>query len=95
MNGAGVIYASAPSLAVASFAQAAGSDSFSAMKRLTASACILTLALSGCSDSAEAPIDPVSTQEAQALEDAASMLDEQRLPDRRIEEDSQPPAPEE
>ena len=51
----------------------------------------LALALAGCgSEGANAP-GGISEGEAKALEDAASMLDERRLPPDALPPDAQPP----
>ena len=56
------------------------------------------IALAACSGYEEdTPVDPVSETEAEALDDAASMLDERRLPDDAIapeEQETDPSAPE-
>ena len=53
------------------------------MKRLATTLAALA-ALAACSDEAE-PVDVVTPSEAQALDEAAEMLDEQRLPPGTIE----------
>ena len=53
--------------------------SLSPMRRLVTLAVLAPLALAGCSEEPPAAPAEVSADEAQALEDAASMLDEARL----------------
>lgn len=71
-----------PRFYVTYFALAPGRYSFAHMTRLAPSLALTLLALAGCNSSSEdtAPA-PVTSQEAEALEDAASMLDERRLPE--------------
>ena len=60
------------------------------MNRLAAPLALLGLtALAACNSSPEgADPGPVTQEEAQALEDAASMLDEQRMPAEGTQENS-------
>ena len=52
------------------------------MKRFVPVLAIGALALAACNSSADDPgAGPVTQEEAEALEDAASMLDEQRMPE--------------
>lgn len=83
---------SALPLAVAALAMAQSGDSIALMNRIG-----LTLAsafaLSGCNSSVEdADPGPVTQEEAEALEDAASMLEEQRLPEETSEPEVEPTA---
>ncbi|MBX7458466.1 hypothetical protein K3152_09430 [Qipengyuania sp. 1NDH17] len=58
------------------------------MKRLVL---LPVLALAACNSSTEgADPGPVTQEEAEALDDAASMLDEQRMPDETPEAETQP-----
>lgn len=74
--------ASARAVYVTYFALALRRYSFAHMTRLAPPLALALLALAGCNSSSEdAAPAPVTSQEAEALEDAASMLDEQRLPE--------------
>ncbi|WP_324828687.1 hypothetical protein [Qipengyuania zhejiangensis] len=44
-------------------------------------------ALASCSDGGDQPVDAVTPAEAQALDDAAAMLEERRLPPEALEAD--------
>ena len=85
----------APSLAVGDFTRWQGEDRLVAMSRL-ASLPALALLLAACGQAEDREAAPISAVEAQALEDAASMLDEQRLETEVAPENSDPaPAQEE
>ena len=84
-----------PSLAVGDFARWEGGDRLAAMSRL-ANLPALALLLAACGQAEDREPAPISADEAQALEDAASMLDEQRLETEVAPENSDPaPAEEE
>ena len=78
----GSVAASTRAVYVTDFALALRRYSFARMTRLAPPLAIALLALAGCNSSSDdTSPTPVTSKEAEALEDAASMLDEQRLPD--------------
>ena len=85
----------ARTLAVGDFAQARRSDRFAAMARIAIPCAPALLLLASCGDAGEEGPEPVSVEEAQALEDAASMLDEQRLETEVAPENNETDLPEE
>ena len=85
----------ARSLAVGDFAQARRGDRFAAMTRLAIPCAPALLLLAACGDAGDEGPEPVSVEEAQALEDAASMLDEQRLETEVAPENNETELPEE
>lgn len=78
-QGTGAKGAPVPLLAVADFAPPLRGISLSSMRRLETLAALAAIALAGCSEGPPAAPPEVTADEAQALEDAASMLDEARL----------------
>ena len=73
--------ASARAVYVRYFALALRRYSFARMTRIAPPLALALLALSGCNSSSDdAAPPPITAEEADAVEDAASMLDEQRLP---------------
>jgi len=56
--------------------------------RTAALALAMTLALAACGDEAAAPAGGVSPGEAKALDEAAQMLDERRLPPEALPTDA-------
>lgn len=74
-------------VSVARFAKPHLRDSVRAMNRLAPLIALPVLLLSACGSSSEQPpAPPVTEEETEALEDAASMLDEQRM----VEETPEP-----
>lgn len=76
-------------VSVARFAKPHLRDSVRAMTRLAPLIALPVLLLSACGSSNEQPpAPPVTQEETEALEDAASMLDEQRMAEETPEPDT-------
>ena len=77
---------------VAALFAALPGDSIAAMNRIACPLAASVLTLAGCNSSTDgADPGPVTQEEAEALEDAASMLEEQRMPEETPDPESAPP----
>lgn len=76
---------------VAALFAALRGDSIAAMTRIALPLVASVLALAGCNSSTEGgDPGPVTQEEAEALEDAASMLEEQRMPEETPDPEATP-----